>query len=1087
MKNQLFSILFAVIFVFLGLHLSAQVGINTDGSQPENSAMLDVKATDRGLLIPRISAAARDQIQSPATGLLIYNTTTNQFNYFNGSFWCQSESALISSTVGTLSLGGGVSINVTPNVPPSNSAMLDVNNPSRGMLIPRTTPEQIASPATGLLIYNTTTNQLSYYNGAQWVSLCAVSTGIPGAGGAQTAVGVAVTTDNSAAHHSAMLDVSSTSKGVLIPRLTNAQRDALLPATGLVIYNTTANKIEFYNGSGWYQLTPCYTCSPSITINHLAGEVAPVTKTVTYGIVANIPGEPSKCWITSNLGADHQAAAINDATEASAGWYWQFNRKQGYKHDGTTRTPYATWINPISENLDWQDAKDPCTLELGAGWRIPTISEWINVQTSGNWYNGNDAWNSGLKLHYGGNMGGFDGSLYNRGSYGKFWSSTQYDNGDAWYFYNTDCLTTYSSKSAASTLRCLKNAGSPSATPTVTTTAVSDITQTTATGGGDVTSDGGEAVTARGVCWSTSQNPTIADYITSDGTGTGMFSSSITGLTPNTLYYVRAYATNSVGTGYGDEVSFTTTAGPGTPCPGTPTITDSRDGRVYNTVLIGTQCWMKENLNIGTRINGTLQQAEDNIIEKYCYDDNDANCAIYGGLYQWNEMMQYVTTPGIQGICPTGWHIPTDEEWCTVTRFLDPTVNCGVYGWSGTNAGGKMKATGTIEDGTGLWYSPNNGATNESGFTAVPAGARSHDMTFDNLGSNSYWWSSTQSNTYNAWDWGLYAFNSKSGRGLNGDKNMGKSVRCLKDAGSSPTTPTVSTTDVTSITQTTASSGGDVTSDGGATVTGRGVCWSESQNPTITDNHTTNGSGTGTFTSAMDGLNPNSAYYTRAYATNSAGTSYGNEVSFTTLPVSSCGSITVNHVAGDVSPVAKTVTYGTVTNIPGETSKCWITSNLGADHQATAVDDATEASGGWYWQFNRKQGYMVNDAGSRTPTSWITTISENSEWVPANDPCNIQLGSSWRVPTAAEWTNVDAAGGWTSWNEPWTSGLKLHAAGYLFLTNGSLTLRGSDGNYWSNTQYSATIGWYLNANSTLSGIYTNDKEYGFTLRCLRDN
>ena len=118
-------------------------------------------------------------------------------------------------------------------------------------------------------------------------------------------------------------------------------------------------------------------------INHVAsGGVAPVDKTVTYGTVTNIPGETSKCWITSNLGADHQATAVNDATEASAGWYWQFNRMQGYKHDGTTRTPNTTWITSINENLDWQAANDPCALELGNGWRIPTYTEWTNVDAS---------------------------------------------------------------------------------------------------------------------------------------------------------------------------------------------------------------------------------------------------------------------------------------------------------------------------------------------------------------------------------------------------------------------------------------------------------------------------------------------------------------------------------------------------------------------------------------------------------------------------------------------------------------------------------------------------------------------------------
>ena len=200
-------------------------------------------------------------------------------------------------------------------------------------------------------------------------------------------------------------------------------------------------------------------------------------------------------------------------------------------------------------------------------------------------------------------------------------------------------------------------------------------------------------------------------------------------------------------------------------------------------------------------------------------------------------------------------------------------------------------------------------------------------------------------------------------------------------------------------------------------------------------------------------------------------------------------SFTINHVAGAVAPVTKTVTYGTVANIPGETSKCWITSNLGADHQATSVDDATEASAGWYWQFNRKQGYK-HDGTTRTPnTTWISSISENSDWQATNDPCTIELGSGWRIPTYSEWTNVNTGGGWTNWNGPWNSNLKLHAAGYLDFITGSLSLRGSYGSYWSSTQVNATGigGWSLDFTSSVSHMVASGKAWGLNLRCLKDN
>ena len=241
-------------------------------------------------------------------------------------------------------------------------------------------------------------------------------------------------------------------------------------------------------------------------------------------------------------------------------------------------------------------------------------------------------------------------------------------------------------------------------------------------------------------------------------------------------------------------------------------------------------------------------------------------------------------------------------------------------------------------------------------------------------------------------------------------------------------------------------------------------------------------------TKTETGLTCNTAYTRYAWAYNTCGNSTPLSLSQTTSACSSsCGSsLVISHTAGSVAPVSKTVTYGTVTNIPGATSKCWIAKNLGATNQASAVNDATEAAAGWYWQFNKKQGYK-HDGTTRTPaTTWINSISENSNWLPANDPCTLELGIGWRLPTSTEWTNVDASGGWTNWTGPYASGLKLHAAGYLYGSDGSLYNRGSGGYYWSSPQYDASNGWYLVFYSGSSFMSTNFKAYGFTARCLRD-
>lgn len=201
------------------------------------------------------------------------------------------------------------------------------------------------------------------------------------------------------------------------------------------------------------------TVQTSIAKSHVAGSVAPVTKSVTYGLISNIPGEPSKCWITRNLGASSQAAAANTSTEVTAGWYWQFNRKQGFKHDGTTRTPNTTWVSSINQNSDWTAANDPCTIELGGTWRIPTLTEWDNVRASGPWYSWSGTFGSDLKLHAAGYLTVSTGALSNRGVVGYYWSSTQSTNTSArsLFFDSVSAGMDYPNKANASTLRCIKN------------------------------------------------------------------------------------------------------------------------------------------------------------------------------------------------------------------------------------------------------------------------------------------------------------------------------------------------------------------------------------------------------------------------------------------------------------------------------------------------------------------------------------------------------------------------------------------------------------------------------------------------------
>jgi uncharacterized protein (TIGR02145 family) len=187
-----------------------------------------------------------------------------------------------------------------------------------------------------------------------------------------------------------------------------------------------------------------------------------------------------------------------------------------------------------------------------------------------------------------------------------------------------------------------------------------------------------------------------------------------TGLAPNTAYTRYVWAYNACGNSAPVTLNQATTSSSSCGQP----MMDSRDGKIYNTVLIGAQCWMAANLNAGVKIAGTTDQTNNGIVEKYCYLNDEANCNVYGGLYRWNEMMDYTTSSNSnpserQGICPTGWHVPSDDEWSQLETFVEPTALCH----ASTVAGCKVR-----EAGTSHWASPNSCASNLTGFTALPAG-----------------------------------------------------------------------------------------------------------------------------------------------------------------------------------------------------------------------------------------------------------------------------------------------------------------------------------------------------------------------------
>lgn len=305
--------------------------------------------------------------------------------------------------------------------------------------------------------------------------------------------------------------------------------------------------------------------------------------------------------------------------------------------------------------------------------------------------------------------------------------------------------------------------------PALTTSQITALTSASLTSGGNITSDGGREVTQRGVCWSTTPNPTITGSRTTNGTGTGVFTSDVTGLSDGTVYYLRAYATNSVGTSYGEEITLITY------------VTDI-DGNLYKTIKIGDQIWMAENLKT-TRFNNNspIQNvtsaaawvANDTLeIPGYTwFNNNTANKDPYGGIYNW-----YAVETG--NLCPTGWHVPSEAEFQTLETTVGvPVDSLNTWGFRGENMGTHMKSTTGWTGGNG---------DNTSGFSVVPAGYLAWaDGSFRGLGTISYFWLATDDAINHkprvAW---YRRFDSTDTRIYKATTNKGggKSIRCLKNS-----------------------------------------------------------------------------------------------------------------------------------------------------------------------------------------------------------------------------------------------------------------------------------------------------------------
>ncbi len=656
-----------------------------------------------------------------------------------------------------------------------------------------------------------------------------------------------------------------------------------------------------------------------------------------------------------------------------------------------------------------------------------------------------------------------------------WWTSTQQDVFNSYSrvvdYAFTSVYRTYPNIQSGLSVRCVEGQGVK--LPTVTTEPATNITS----GSADlnlILHDDGNEQTDFGFYLGTDNDPATNGTNYSAGNGyssASPVSTNVNGLLENTIYYAVAYATNTAGTSYGDVISFTTLVHI-EPCPEQTTV-DDYEGNTYTTVLVGGQCWLGNNLKSkyysdGSSLSdgsGLADIAGDNTGKYYFfYNDDEASYGdSYGALYTWAAAMNGMTSAdagmnGIQGVCPTGWHLPDDDEWKTLETYLGMGAgDLDATGWRGTDQGGKLKETGTD-----YWSDPNNGATNESGFSARGAGYRgSISGYFGYFNQYADWWTATEYSSSEAYYRSVHNTETRIYR-LQYPMHNGFSIRCVKNEYA-----TVITDNITSISGTTATSGGNVVDAGRGTVTARGVCWNTGGNPTISDPHTTDGSGTGTFTSSLTNLSYNTVYYVKAYATTENGTVYGNEQDFSTpeaaLPTLST-SANVNNITNESAEAGGELLdagNGTIT----EMGLCWSTSTnpTESDFNETAVSNPFTLSltglspGTTYYV----RAYASNEAG----TGYGEEISFVTDMVDADDNSYdiIRIGDQWwtdrNLSTTKynDGTDIPLAEGDFEWTN-------LNGPGYCWYAN-NITYKNSYGAlytwYTINTGKICPDGWHV--------------------------
>jgi uncharacterized protein (TIGR02145 family) len=600
--------------------------------------------------------------------------------------------------------------------------------------------------------------------------------------------------------------------------------------------------------------------------------------------------------------------------------------------------------------------------------------------------------------------------------------------------------------------------------PTVTTGTVTFIDGVSATVTGTVTNSGGGTVTHRGMVWATTPGPTTADALTNDGTGTGSFTSTLTGLVPGTTYHVRAFAANATGTVYGAEVTLTTAVAPTVTTTAVNAVTGFTASSGGNVTSDGGDPVSARGICYATTLNPTTA---DNTLA-----DVSGTGSFTSGLTGLTPSTTYYLRAYATNTAGTAYG---QQEIFTTTDGLPSvttTIPTDVTGFTASTGGNVTASGGDPVTARGVCWATTPNPTTADNTLAGGSGTGSFTSGLTDL---------TPSTTYYG-----RAYATNTAGTAYGQQEVFTTTNGL---------PSVTTTQTTLITTTTVTLGGNVTNENGASVSPRGVCYSLAPNPTIADNATSNGSGAGIYSTIVTGLSHSTTYYVRAYATNTEGTVYGEELSFTT-EVGETG--ISQHTCGTEGVHNPDLTYGSMTDQEGNVyrtiaigSQVWMAENMKTSTYRNG-DPILNLTVNSEWQ-NTIEGAWAHYNNNSV---FDCPYGKLYNWYAVDDPRDL-CPMGWHVPNDAEWTvlsnflgDQNLAGGkmkstalwnvhWLSTNESGFSG----APGGSRLVNGNFNYVGDHGYWWAS---SASSSYRLFSASGQVSQTSNSWSHGFSVRCVRD-